>query len=64
MARVSPFHSMYVAMKPPSMRVSHNNDNCSLGRAIPDQERKSGSGNFPLCRECDRLNRAEPNQWI
>jgi hypothetical protein len=64
MPRVSPFHSIYEAMKPPSMRACHNNEGCQLGRAIPPHERKSGSGNFPVCRECERLNRAEPNKWI
>jgi hypothetical protein len=64
MARVSPFHSVFEARKPPGMRVYHNNDGCPLGRAIPERERLEGNGNLPICRECERLTRQEPNRWI
>jgi hypothetical protein len=64
MARVSPFHWVFETRKPPGMRIYHNNDNCSLSRAIPERERVAGTGNHPFCLECDRLTRQEPNRWI
>jgi len=62
--RIPAFYSAYEISKPPSMRVYHTNDACPLGRAIAERERVPGIGNHPLCRECERLNRTEPNPWI
>lgn len=64
MPRVSPFHWMFEARKPPMMRVYHNNDRCPLGNTVPERERVPGTGNHPICLECDRLNLREPNRWV
>jgi hypothetical protein len=65
MARVSPFHSIDEPRKSPMFRVYHNNDACSLGRALYGWQRVDGDGGHRLCKECDDLNRKEPpRRWI
>ena len=51
------FYSINEADKPAANRVYHNNGACSSGRDIPYIERHKGTGNYPLCGDCDRLNR-------
>jgi hypothetical protein len=38
--------------------VYHNNSDCKTGRGVAQEERLSGTGGKPLCRECTELNQA------
>ena len=51
MARVDPWYSV----KPNDPQVHHNNTNCNTGNNIERENRRSGTGNRPLCSECARL---------
>lgn len=51
------FHSVNEADKPAANRVHHNNSACPPGRDIPQHERRSGTGGYRLCHNCDNLNR-------
>jgi hypothetical protein len=61
MAQIPAFYSTYEIGKPPRRRVHHNNGDCPLCRAIPKHERIFGTGGYPVCRECERLNGNEPD---
>lgn len=50
MAKVSPFRS-----KLPETKVHHNNDECTLGNNIEQENRVSGTGGLPLCSQCQGL---------
>jgi hypothetical protein len=56
MANVPPFHSVNEAHKPAAHRVHHNNGVCPPGRDIPSYDRRSGTGGYRLCHDCERLN--------
>lgn len=49
MPRTSPWHSA-------KTNRHHNNTNCNTGNNIERENWRSGTGNKPLCRECDDLN--------
>ena len=53
MSKVAPFHSDL-----PGVRVHHNNNKCTEGNNIEAHNRKSGTGGYPLCDHCGRLNSA------
>ncbi len=36
--------------------VYHNNPNCQTGSSIAPENTRQGTGNKPLCEECERLN--------
>ncbi len=36
--------------------VYHNNPNCQTGSRIAPENTRQGTGNKPLCEECERLN--------
>lgn len=36
--------------------VYHNNSNCSAGNKVEVADRRNGTGNKDLCRECEKLN--------
>jgi hypothetical protein len=57
MSYVSPFHSVNEVKKPAAHRVHHNNNVCPPGRDIPQSERKSGTGDYRLCDDCQKHNR-------
>jgi hypothetical protein len=38
--------------------VYHNNPNCQTGNSIDPENVRQGTGNKPLCGECERLNKA------
>ena len=57
MTYVSPFYSVNEVNKPASERVHHNNNACVPGKDIPQNERRTGTGNYRLCEKCDDLNR-------
>ena len=43
-------------MKPVENRVYHNNSACPPGRDIPANERRSGTGGYRLCKDCNKHN--------
>ena len=45
----SPWHSA-------NSDVYHNNPNCQTGNSIKDENVLQGTGNKPLCGECEKLN--------
>ncbi len=49
MPKVSAWHST----KQP---VHHNNTNCNSGNNIETENKRSGTGEKPLCKECSELN--------
>lgn len=51
MPRVNPWHSTL-------QNVHHNNSNCNTGNNIERENRREGTGNKPLCKECADLNAA------
>jgi hypothetical protein len=44
-----PWHSL-------NSEVYHNNPNCRVGNRMYPNNVQRGTGNKPLCRECERLN--------
>jgi hypothetical protein len=52
MTKVLPFHS-----KLPGTKVHHNNNKCTEGNNIEPENRRTGTGGYPLCDHCARLNR-------
>lgn len=52
MSRVAPFYSVNEAKKRPEHRVYHVDTSCKAGRDIPLSERRSGTGGYRLCRDC------------
>ena len=46
-----PWHSV-------NSEVYHNNPNCQTGNSIAPENVQQGTGNKPLCGECERLNSA------
>lgn len=57
MTTVAAFYSINEASKPAEKRVHHNNNACPPGRDIPQHERRSGTGGYRLCNDCENLNR-------
>jgi hypothetical protein len=51
MPQVPAFHSA-------KERHHHNNSKCGPGSEIPRTNRLSGTGNKPLCSDCQKLNAA------
>ena len=49
--KVSPFHS-----KLPSAHVYHNNNKCTIGNNIENENKVPGIGGKRLCKRCIRLN--------
>ena len=52
MAKVSPFHSA----KQSDRNVYHDNDDCTEGNNIEQENIRSGTGGYPLCEHCARLS--------
>jgi hypothetical protein len=52
-----PFYSINETKKPRDGRVYHNNSACPSGREIPENERRDGTEDYRLCRNCAELNR-------
>lgn len=50
MPKVAPFHRERPGEK------YHDNSRCGPGSEIPAHLRKSGTGGYPHCSECARLN--------
>jgi hypothetical protein len=46
-----PWHSV-------NSEVYHNNPNCQTGNSIEPENVRQGTGDKPLCEECQRLNSA------
>ena len=49
MPQKSPWHSI-------KSDVHHNDTECNTGNNIESENRRQGTGNKPLCRECANLN--------
>ncbi len=49
MPQVASFHSK-------DQQVYHNNSKCGPGSEIPAHNKISGTGNKPLCKDCQKLN--------
>lgn len=56
MPKTMPFYSVNEASKPENKRVHHNNSACVAGRDIPLSERRTGTGDYRLCRDCVRAS--------
>jgi len=52
MPKTDPWHSI----KPSDRRVHHNNTKCTEGDNIQPENRRAGTGGYPLCEHCKRLN--------
>ncbi len=55
--RVPDFYSINEARKPAPKRAYHNNDACILGRDIPQNDKRNGTGGYRLCDDCEKLNK-------
>lgn len=51
--KVSPFHSKL----PSDRRVYHDNDECTEGNNIESENKVAGTGGYPRCSHCDRLDK-------
>ena len=51
MAKVPPFHSKGASDR----KVYHDNDKCTEGNNIETYKRVSGTGGYPKCEQCARL---------
>jgi hypothetical protein len=57
MPKMAEFYSTNESNKPAGSRVHHNNSACAPGRDIPQNERRTGTGGYRLCDDCQRLNK-------
>jgi hypothetical protein len=57
MANVYAFHSINEIQKPAFLRVYHDNSACPPGRDIPSWERRPGTNNYRLCKDCAERDR-------
>ena len=55
MAKVASFYSVNEALKPVQHRVHHNNNHCGPGNDIPQRDKRSGTGGYRLCKDCEKL---------
>lgn len=53
--RVPPYHTNSMEYPPSHRNVHHNHDDCRYGKEIKPQHLESGTGNKPLCKECEKL---------
>src|SRR5947209_943933 len=51
------FYSVDETSRPPLNRVHHDNSACPAGRDMPLNDRRTGTGGYRLCDDCDRLNK-------
>ena len=57
MPYTAPFYSVNEATKLATNRVHHDNSACAPGRDIPQHERRSGTGGYRLCKDCEEKNK-------
>jgi hypothetical protein len=57
MPAVAPFFSIHEEAKPADQRVYHNNTECPIAEAIPDNWRNTGTKGYDLCPICRDLIR-------
>jgi len=55
MAKVTAFHTDSPEYPPSHRNVYHDHDNCSAGKQIKPQHRKSGTAGRPRCDDCKKL---------
>lgn len=46
--RVAPYHSINLS----DPDVHHVYNDCPTGQQIPDRNRRSGTGGYPMCQQC------------
>lgn len=46
--RVAPYHSINLS----DPDVHHVHSDCPTGQQIPDRNRRSGTGGYPMCKQC------------
>lgn len=56
MPQVAAFYDINQASKPRENGVHHNNSECQMGRNIPQADRRTGTGTYRLCADCQKLN--------
>lgn len=59
MLGVPAFYSVNETQKPPADRVYHDNGTCASGRDIRRHEKRTGTGGYRLCDNCQNLNKRE-----
>jgi len=55
MGKVTAYHTNSPEYPPQHRNVYHDRDDCPDGRRIKQQDRVSGTGNRPRCKECIKL---------
>lgn len=55
MSAVVTFYSIHEEVKPADQRVYHNNTDCPIAQAIPDDWRNTGTNGYSLCLICSDL---------
>jgi hypothetical protein len=53
--RTADFYSVNEEKKPLFDRVYHNNTSCGPGKEIPLADRRPGTNNYRLCKDCQKL---------
>lgn len=53
MAKDPDYYSVNESSKPADKQVYHDNLQCRAGRDIPQNERRSGTGGYRHCKDCD-----------
>ncbi len=52
MAKVPEYYSVKETKKPIKKRIYHDDDQCRVGGAIPQNERRNGTGGYRQCQDC------------
>jgi hypothetical protein len=55
MSQVDAFYSVNEAKKSTDHQVHHNNNACEPGKLIPKEDRRPGTGNYRLCKDCSEM---------
>lgn len=55
MGKVAAYHTTSAEYPPTHRDVYHDHSDCHYGKAIKQQDRVSGMGGRPRCKECIRL---------
>lgn len=53
MAKVAPFHSV----APNDPKKHHDQSTCTEGNNIETKNKRSGTGGYPKCEHCERIER-------
>jgi len=58
MPGIAEFYALNESKKPAGKQVHHNNSTCLTGRAILQDQRRSGTAGHRLCDDCRMLGAA------